>query len=367
MRASRFAAFALALSASPALGAPIDAGVEPATVLAFQADAMTDAELDFAAKSLTNALRQTVLDSPEYTLGGQSPTLYAVAYDINCSLRVARGRPIDERTFDEACLRKVGKHLETRRFFWGFLAVEGGRPVVRLHLWQQGERDRVASLPYDPSARDRIAERLYRKLVTPEKVGDLALVGAAEGELVVDGKAAGPYAPGVELTLIAGEHAIEVRQGPRVVARASARVAVRERAEVQLKAVAEPVTAPPSRLPTEPPPVVIRPRPSAWPWVLGGTAGAGLAGAGVFWALHQRERNDLERICRGHDCPPDQEGAADQINRYLTLSAISLGVGVAAGAGLATYLLAPGRRTPPVSGAIIPIAGGMAASVAGSF
>lgn len=360
-------ALVVALTAAPARSAPMGSGVEPATVLAFEVDVRAGPELDLAAKSLTNALRQAVLDSPEYTLGGQSPALFLVARDAGCRLNVAPGRAIDERTFDEACLRKVGKRLETRRFFWGFLAVEGGQPVARLHLWQQGEPDRVASLPHDPPARDRIAERLYRKLVTPDRVGDVAVSGTFEGELVVDEKAAGSYANGAELTLPDGEHTFEVRQGPRVVARAKVRVAPRGRVDAVLAPVVEPAPSPHVPPFTEPPAVVVRPRASAWPWVLGGTAAAGLAGAGVFWALRTSERADLERVCYGRDCPPTRESTGDRVNLYRTLSAVSLGVGVVAGAGLAAYLLTPGKRPPPVSGAIVPIVGGAAAGVAGSF
>jgi hypothetical protein len=359
-------ALAFALIGRQAPAAPMGVGVEAISVLSLDADRSND----LAAKTLTNALRQTVLDEPEYTLDDENPSLILMARDLKCPMGNSGGALPDERVFDDACLRKVSKFLGVARFFWGYVtAGAGGGAVARLHFWQRGQPDRVASLPYDAAARDRIAVRLYRKLVTPEKVGDVALTGAPPGELVVDGRAQGSYAPGVELTLTAGEHAIEVRQGLRVVARASARIAVGARAEVQLKAVDEPVATPPSRLPTEPPPVVIRRKASAWPWVLGGAAAAGFVGAGVSWSLRSAERADLERACRDHDCPPGQEGAADRIDRYRTLTAISLGVGVGftAGAGLAAYLLAPGRRPPPVSGAIVPIAGGMAASVAGSF
>jgi hypothetical protein len=382
MRASRFAAFALALSATPALGAPMNAGVEPVTVLAFQVDAMADAELDLAAKSLTNALRQVVLDAPEYTLGGQSPTLYAVAYDIKCSLRVARGRSVDERTFDEACLRKVGKHLEKRRFFWGFLAVEGGRPVARLHLWQQGERDRVASLPYDPSARDRIAERLYRKLVTPEKVGDLALVGAAEGELVVDGKAAGPYASGVELTLPVGERSIEVRREGKTVARTRVTIVAGQASEARLElALAPPTNVGSPMLPNHLPPVETTgeawKRPAGF---VGLGLGAALLGAGVFASLRVGALNDRlrsegpyagyrsafagEAMCDAASAGREAgiAGAASarqvsdtcsQASTFRTLQFLSYGL-AALSAGAGAYLLwsAPkGPSGPPARGA----------------
>jgi hypothetical protein len=356
-------ALALGLAGSSASAAPMGAGVDAVGVMSLEADRPSD----FAAKTLTNALRQTVLDEPEYTLNDSNASLLLLATEFKCPMGTSGRELPDERVFDDACLRKVGKFIGVSRLFWGYVtAGAGGGTVVRLHFWQRGQRERVATLPYEVTARDRIAARLYRKLVTPEKVGDVTLSGAAQGELVVDGRAQGSYAPGVELTLFAGEHAIEVRQGLRVVARASARVAAEARAEVQLKPVAEPVAAPPSRLPTEPPPVVIRPRPSAWPWVLGGTAVAGLAGAGVFWTLRQSERSDLAGACFDKRCPEREGDAVERGRTLTTLSAISLGVGVAAGAGLTAYLLTP-RRALPVTGAVAPLPGGGVMSLWGSF
>ncbi|HEU4406895.1 MAG TPA: hypothetical protein VFS43_16630 [Polyangiaceae bacterium] len=355
-RAALLLAFTLAAPA-PARSAPMGRGVEPVGVFALESDRAGD----HAAKTLTNALRQQILDAPEYTLGGESPPLIPTAHDLRCPIKTA-----DERPFDEACLRKLGKFLGVARFFWGFVGADGGRLVVRLHLWQEGRPGRSASLPYDAAARERVVARLYHKLVTPDRVGDLALAGAFEGDLVVDGRPQGAYAPGVELTLVAGEHEIEVRQGLKVVARARARVEVGGRAEARLEPVAEPTPTPPPRLPTEPPPVVIRPRASAWPWALGGATLVGFAGAGVFYALRQDELRGLERSCYGRACTPDQQSAVDRADRYGTLSVASLGVGLAAGAGLATYLIMA-RREPRVVGGFVPIAGGGAVSIGGHF
>jgi hypothetical protein len=354
---------AMGLAGSRALAAPMGAGVEAVGVLSLEADRASD----LAAKTMSNALRQAVLDAPEYTLHGENSSLIVTAVELKCPLGKGGLLP-DERVFDDACLRKVGKFLGLRRFFWGYVTTaRGDDTIVRLHFWQQGQPDRVTALPYDAAARDRIAMRLYRKLVTPEKVGDLALSGAAQGELVVDGQSQGSYAPGVELTLFAGEHAVEVRQGPRVVARASARVEPGGRAEAKLEPVAEPAPSPPSRLPTESSPIVVRPKASAWPWALGGAAAAGLAGAGVFWALRSGVRSDLERGCFEGNCPEYRDDDLRRGELYSTLAGVSLGVGLAAGAGLAAYLLTPRRARPMAGVVVVPTPGGGVAGLAGAF
>jgi hypothetical protein len=336
-------------------------GVEPAAVYAIA----SDLESDLPAKALTNALRQLVLDGPDFALNTLGGSLVTAALNVKCKMS-GKGILPDESSFDEKCLAKLGRHISARRFFWGFVTGREGRPVVRLHFWQEGRGDRVATLPYDDSARERVAARLYAKLVTPERVGDLAVVGPAEGELVVDGRAEGTYAPGTELTLIAGEHNLEVRQGPRVVARAHARVVAGAQAAVTLEAVAAPAVAAPLAPVNEPPRVTIRPKPSAWPWVLGGATAAGLAGAGAFWALRAGEASDLSKACADKRCPERDAGAVDRGRTWTALSAASLGVGVAAGAGLAAYLVTS-RRSPPLAGALVPLPGGAAAALSGSF
>ncbi|HEU4409436.1 MAG TPA: hypothetical protein VFS43_29530 [Polyangiaceae bacterium] len=134
------------------------------------------------------------------------------------------------------------------------------------------------------AAHPALAERVVRE----------AEAGAVAGEIFVDGKTAGPYADGVELTLETGLHDVEVRDGQRVVARARVRVEPGGRSEAKLTRLAEPPpppTSPPStsvRPFTEPPPVVIRPRPSAWPWALGDTAPAGRRARAVRAAGEKR-------------------------------------------------------------------------------
>jgi hypothetical protein len=352
---------ALGLAAPRALAAPMGAGVEPVTVLTLEAEL----EFDFAAKTFTNALREQVLDAPEYTIGGESPLLYLVAREAKCPLKIARGEPVGERAFDEPCLRKIAKHLSIKRFFWGFVAAKGGRPVVRLHLWQEGRPGRSASLPYNPDQRARVAERLYRKLVRPTAVGDLVLTGGPSGELFVDGKPAGAYVDGTELTLETGEHVLEVRDGPRVLSRGRTLILPGERSESRMTHVAPPEPPPPQPPYHDPPPITVRPKASAWPWVLGGAAAAGFVGAGTLFALRQGERSDLRATCAGVACPEVERDVVERADLYGTLSVVSLGVGLAAGAGLATYLMT--KRAPRVAGGVAPLAGGAAVSVGGWF
>ncbi|HEU4407886.1 MAG TPA: hypothetical protein VFS43_21675 [Polyangiaceae bacterium] len=336
-------------------------GVEPAVVFALA----SDLDSDLPAKAMTNALRQVVLDGPDFALNVLAGPLASEAREARCKLGGPGGLLPDERAFDPACLQRIGRRAGVGRFFWGFVRASEGRVVVRLHLWREGEGDRAAELPYDEGARDRVAARLYAKLVRPDKVGDLTVSGEASGELWVDGRAEGAYSPGLELTLPAGGHEIEVRQGPRVVARARAAVTPGGRAEAMLEPVAPPPSPPPVRV-ADPPPVTIRPKASAWPWVLGGTAAAGFAGAGAFYLLRRSELGDLGDGCYGRACPLRQQGAVDRADRYGTFAAISLGVGLAAGAGLATYALTVKRR-PRVVGGAAPLAGGFVFGVGGAF
>jgi hypothetical protein len=354
-------ALSLSLGVGPARALPMGPGAEPAAVF----DLASDLESDLPAKTLTNALRQLVLDGPDYALNSLGAPLVVTAADLKCKLGGPGGILPDERAFDDACLKKLGRHLGVRRFFWGFVTTRGGATVVRLHLWQAGEPDRVATLPYDEATRERVAARLYAKLVKPDQVGDLAVAGDVSGELFVGDRPGGPYAPGVELTLPAGEHVVEVRQGPRVVARARALVVVGRRAEARLEPVATPTPPPPGHV-HEPPPITVRPKASAWPWVLGSVGVAGLAGSGAFYLLRSDARDDLRLACPENICPEARRSAVRRADLYGTISVASLGVGLAASAGLVTYLLMA-KREPKIVGGAVPIAGGWALSLEGRF
>ncbi|HEU4410185.1 MAG TPA: hypothetical protein VFS43_33325 [Polyangiaceae bacterium] len=367
MRGPVLACLALGLAlTSEALAAPMGFGVEAAQVL----DLDADLGHDVAAKTLTNALRQRILDSKEFTLNSESASLFSAAREAKCPLK-HWARPVvaaNDRAFDERCLRRIGERFRTRQFFWGFVYVEGPKTLVRLHFWQEGKGDRAATLPYDSAQPDRLADRLYKKLVTPTAVGDVALSGGGAGELFVDSHPLGAYADNAELTLETGLHDLELRRGDRVLARVRTRVEPGGRAEAKLAQVLEPApppASPPAR-PRDPPPVTVRPRPSAWPWVLGGASVAGLAGAGLFWALRSSERNDLEAACAGRDCLEGQRDAIERADLYGALSVVSFGASVAAGAGLATYVLTA-RHPPRVVGGVLPVASGAAAFVGGAF
>ncbi len=363
------------LAAAPARGAPIGPGVEAVAVLGLEADLSND----LGAKSLTNALRQQVLDSAEYTLGGESAPLAVKAGEAKCSLKGLR-RPLTEASdlsFDGACLARLGQQVGAKRYFWGHVYSEGSRPFVRVHLWREGEPDRAVTMPYDEAERDRLAERIYRKLATPEKVGDVALTGAAalEGEVFVDGRARGPMRPRVELTLPGGEHAFELRNAGEVVARAKAVVIAGAWVDVRLEAGGEAAVAAPAPFVrvSDIPPLTRRREPSAWPWVFGGVGVAGLIGAGAFFSLYRGEQGELDDACAPDKSCRGQQASIDRSKRYSALSLVSLGVGVGAGVGLYFSLASrrpqsealDGRARASLWGGVSPLAGGGAAALAG--
>ncbi|MCU0686512.1 MAG: hypothetical protein MUF34_30410 [Polyangiaceae bacterium] len=366
------ALWALLLTAPGAWAAPAELSVET-VVLGLEAETMNES----AARALTNALRQQVLASEDSALRGESPPLVVKAGEARCPLKRLR-RPLREasdRVFDAPCLRRLGTLLGARRFFWGHLYNDAGRAIIKLHLWREDEPDRVATLPYETGAQDRLAERLFRKLSSPDKMGDVAITTRTplEGDLYVDGKLVGVFGPRNELTLPGGEHAFEVRRGSKVVARAKTRVVEHRTTEVRLDAVVE---APPPR--TAPRVVEVRPAAASgravWPWVAGGVGVAGLVGAGAFFALYRGEQGDLGDACAPDKSCRGQQETIDRSKLYSTLSLVSLGVGVGAGAG-AYFLWRASRRepssalaTPPVWVGLAPLGhGGAAAFAIGRF
>src|SRR5687767_6611443 len=106
LRASGLACLALGLTLTPvALSAPMGFGVEAAQVLDLHADLGNDV----AAKTMTNALRQRVLESKEFTLNGESQLLFSAAREAKCPLK-HWARPMvaaNDRAFDEGCLRRI--------------------------------------------------------------------------------------------------------------------------------------------------------------------------------------------------------------------------------------------------------------------
>jgi hypothetical protein len=348
-----------------ARAAPVGPTTEAIAVVGLEADTAQE----HAAKTLTNVLRGQVLDSDEYTLGGESRPLVTMAYESKCKLKLLQTpfHDASDLAFDAACLKRMAARLGVKRYFWGYVYNEGGKPYARVHFWQEGEPDRVLTLPYEPDRRLLLGERLFRKLAIPQKVGDVTLVGPARlsGELYVDGQPRGPYVPSSELTLREGEHEVEVRDGAKVLANAPLRIVAGRRAVALL---IEPEPAPPP-LPAPAGSTAVEPSVrggarTTWGWVAVG-AGAAAIGAGVFSSLRVSAIDDqfvseapyvayrrgagagdaCDAAAAGTVVP--QAGAAspervkrrcDEADAYQALQFVFYGVGaLAAGAG--TYLL----------------------------
>lgn len=307
------AAVACALPPS-ARAAPLGPMSQVVSVVGLEADLVNDQ----AAKTLTNALRQHVIDSDKYTLGGVSPPLVAVASEVKCTLKGLR-RPLTEASdlaFDTPCLKRLADKLGVKRYFWGYLYSERGRAFVRLHFWQEDEPDHAITLAYEPDLREIVAERLFRKLAIPEKAGDLTLLssGPVIGGLYVDGRDRGPFVPSSELTLLAGEHTIEVRSGRTSLASVTLTVEARRRRVVVLE--------PPRRLPAaEGPAAPVLPTPNdlastskareTWGWVALGV-GAASFGAGLLVnarvnVLDDRFTSDPALVAYRQGAPPGQD------------------------------------------------------------
>jgi hypothetical protein len=370
-----FALLVPMLIAAPATAAPVGTGA-PLAVLGLEAERAHDVE----AQTLTNELRQVVVESAGHSLYVSNPAFLLAAGRVKCDL-VPFGRrygPETDRGIDAGCERSIVARLGIGQMLWGHVYDEGGVVRVKLHSFRDGKQGRVETLAYDAAAPKRLARRFYLKLMVPESSGDVRLEGDAsfEGaELWVDGKAEGTYAARLELTLLAGEHTFELRREGRTVGRAKSSVVAEKRSEVRLVFVPR-TDLDPSAGFRDPPPVTRTPRRSALPWVFGGVGIAGLGGAALFFALRRGEQNDLERVCPQSTCPSSQRDATDRAGLYGTLSLASLGVG-AVGVGLATYTWlrtprasAAGVTEPPtfVGVSVTPLSGGGAsASVAGRF
>jgi hypothetical protein len=256
----------------------------------------------------------------------------------------------------------------------------GGLRWVKARLWQGDGAEVSKALPFETeaSARERLADRLYLHLSRPEEAADVRLTASADvsgGELWVDGKAQGAFAPGLELTVKAGEHAFEVRRDGKALAEAKAMAKAGTTTELALAAVFRPRTDIPIEFPDPPPHVVPPPAPrrSAWPWVAGGVGAAGLVGAGVFYALRQGKESDLDKLCGADPCPSRVRDDIDRSKLYGTLSVVSLGVGVAGVATSAALFLTESKRRDTagsalrVHGFVLPQPGGGAAALVGSF
>jgi len=73
----------------------------------------SDDSNDLVAKTVTNVLRQRVLDGAEFTVWGDSPALTVKAYEAKCDTKPFRRTLKDDsdRTVDAGCLRRMAHQL----------------------------------------------------------------------------------------------------------------------------------------------------------------------------------------------------------------------------------------------------------------
>lgn len=286
--------FAVSALGSATIAAPAQAAPERVVhVLEITAD-FDDVGL---AQTLTNLLRLRIGDGADFLLASNNPSFLVLAPTVRCDARGFDARPLRESadaSIDGRCLRSIGAHLGAKRYFWGHLYHEGGgRLGVKLHLWREDRGDIVKALALEGGGRERLIERLYAHLVHSEQVADVRVVASAalEGELWADERPQGAYTPGATLTLVAGEHRVEVRGGGKVLARGRATVVAGRASEIRLEVPAR------TDLPTEGPrplPVTITPR-GAWErpaGFVGLGVGAALIGAGIVSSLRVRALDD---------------------------------------------------------------------------
>ncbi|MCU0686474.1 MAG: hypothetical protein MUF34_30215 [Polyangiaceae bacterium] len=349
----------------------------------------------YEALKLTKALEQRVLASRGVRLVNSNKSLLALLDQVKCGQAFTAksldkgGAGLNDRAgedVDTACLGKVAVPLgapfdPAERFFWGWVYRDAAaKPMVTLNFWDRAQGERKVSLPLAEPF-DRLADRLIQHLVYPGRVGDVRVASARtlRGELFVGTDSQGRFeGETIELTLPVGAHSFELRQGEKVLARGRGVVLARESRQVELEAVeASPVAAAPPTNPVidAPPPLLTKRGPSPWAWVTGGVGVAGLAGAGVLFALRQSAESDLNDQCSSKDnCPETARDTLDRSNLYGTLAPISLGVGVLGLSASAYFFMRPQpTRTmaaPPrirITGGAAPLAGGGAAFLFGSF
>jgi hypothetical protein len=338
----------------------------------------------YDALRLTKQLEHRFVAANEVRLVNSSQSLLELLTKAKC------GRPfikhllarqsagdVAGREPDAACLAKVAAVIgragggPVESYVWGSVGRDpAGKGYALLHLWQKGQPDRQARLPYASEQSEQVADRAYLKLLHPTESGDARVLPFAEaaGNLWIDDQDRGPFAPNAELTLRTGEHTFELRQEAKVVARAKASVSNAAPVEVRLEAVPEPPAPVAAALPapaptsapgstasarfdtTTSPPLETARRSKVLPWVAFGAGAAALAGAGVFFALRQGKESDLDEACV-NGCPPSQQATIDASKRYGTLSLVLGGVGVAAvGVGVWSLLRAPAApRTTAVA------------------
>ncbi|MCU0686831.1 MAG: hypothetical protein MUF34_32060 [Polyangiaceae bacterium] len=395
---------------------PASAGAAPATA----ADAKPVHVLHLASSGrdsydalrLTKELEQRFVSSPDARLVNSGKSLLELLDEAKCGRifikrTIERNGALDdsaERDVDAACLAKVATSLgpsaggsTAERYVWGWLGREAsGQSYAVVHLWQKGQPDRRVRLPFSSDQGARLSERAYLKLWHPTESGDAKLSAATappDSTLWIDDKDAGPFAPGLELTLRSGEHVFELRQRAKVVARAKATVPAERAVDVRLEPVVDPPLAaalPASSEPLAPSSIsTVEPsrHRSVLPWVAFGVGAAALGGSALFYVLRQGKESDLEKACI-NGCPPSQQDNVDSSNRYGALAVVFGGVGLAAvGVGVWSLvqssssshaaLSTPSPRPRTASGGpfetptlrydLLPLPGGGAANLSASF
>lgn len=293
-RAMTLATLALAPSWAPA--APMGPSTEALTTLPLEAGI----DDDWAAKMMTLAIRQAVLRSDEYTTNDITKPFALLRLEAKCSVNDPK-RPLNETSdlmVDQSCLQRIGKRLGVKSFLWGYVYHEGNaRPRVKVHLWRGSDPDRGLALPFDTQSVERMAERFYRKLVIPERSTDVRLLSTKpiDGDLFVDGQPRGPYESELELTLLPGDHTVEVRREGKTVATTTARITPGPPRQLTLEPAevsTAPFVPPPRPRPhVEVPPTTSGPTRATWGWVALGVGAASL-GAGVFSSLRVKALSD---------------------------------------------------------------------------
>jgi hypothetical protein len=361
------------------------AALAPATGAAAPANGVHVIELasDFdhraQAQALSGLLRLRLSDGG-LVVASENPSLVQAASPLrSCDLKGFDPSVLREnadRGVDSRCQRAMAARLGTKRVVWGHLyTAQDGTLWAKVHLWQEGGAERVKALPYDAAGRERLAERLYLHLARPEEAADVRLTAPPEasgGELLVDGKALGAFAPGLELTVKAGEHAFEVRRDGKALAEAKAMAKAGTTTELALAAVFRPRTDIPIEFPDPPPHVVPPPAGGGWKRPAGFVGlglGAALLGAGVVSSLRVRSLGDefdapplyaYRSGLSGDACdagtPSTQPGAAtpERVDRlcsalstFRVLQYVFYGAGaLAAGAGVYLLVTAPSGQQP---------------------
>jgi hypothetical protein len=177
--------------------------------------------------------------------------------------------------------------------------------------------------------------------------------GAESARIELDGVELGESQIGQPFAVDPGPHTVVAKLGGDRQFQKSAVVKESETAEIVLVAPAgmgaAPAATPGGTGASGSADVASVQKSSALPWIVGGVGVAGLAGAGVFYALRASAKSDLDGTCRGDVCPQSLESTQSKGKTYSTLTVVSLGVGVV-GIGVATYLFVKGSGGGAKSG-----------------